>query len=112
MSIDDKRYKELVVTIKMNGRKSARRRKISPPPKPDPNLKQTTKLLPPSPTKLCISNISPKIDNKGLKSPMRAPKLIQSKHFSFQFITSKCNCTNGKCLSNNNTWESYTLSMA
>ena len=78
MSINDKRYKELVVTIQMNGRKSARRRKISPPPKPDPNLKQTTKLLPPSPTKLCISNISPKIDNKGLKSPMRAPKLIQS----------------------------------
>ena len=78
MSIDDKRYKELVVTIQMNGRKSARRRKISPPPKPDPNLKQTTKLLPPSPTKLCISNISPKIDNKGLKSPMRTPKLIQS----------------------------------
>ena len=78
MSTDEKRYKELVVTIKMNGRKSARRRKISPPTKPDPNFKQTTKLLPLSPTKLCISNISPKIDNKGLKSPMRPPKLIKS----------------------------------
>lgn len=76
MSFDKKRYKDLVVTIEMNGRKSARRRKLSPLPKLNP--KQTKKLLTLSPTKLCISNISPKIDNKGIKSPARSPKKIQS----------------------------------
>lgn len=91
MSTDAKRYKELVVTIKMNGRKSARRRKIPPLTKPDPNIKQITKLLPPSPTKLCISNISPKVDNKGPKSPMRPPKLIKSMAKFFFHVFTKLN---------------------
>ena len=74
---EQKKYKELVVTIEMNGRKSARRRKLSPLPKlkiTPAKSTQTIEFLK-SPIKK-FTNVSPKVDNKGIKI-QRSPKLIK-----------------------------------
>ena len=81
MNDDLKKHKELSVVIRMNGRRSARTRRLSPTKfeitkLQNLNISSTEKLLL-SPTKL-YKNVSPRIDNKGLKSPARAPRIIQS----------------------------------
>ena len=69
--------KELKVTIRMNGRKSARIRKVKLPKKASPAKISPLRLLL-SPKKT-FQNISPKIDNKCPVSPMRSPKIIQGR---------------------------------
>lgn len=77
--------KELKVTIRMNGRKSARIRKVNLPKKASAVKISPLRLLCSSPKKAFL-NISPKIDNKCPISPVRSPKVIQGRVTSFIII--------------------------
>ena len=76
MSVKTKKWKDLEVTIQMNGRKSARKRRISLPKLEIPKASIPIVILTPAKTK-CFKDVSTKIDNKGLRSPSRSPKHIQ-----------------------------------
>ena len=81
--------KEIKVTIRMNGRKSARIRRVNPPKKASPVKISPLKLLCSSPKKAFL-NISPKIDNKCPVSPVRSPKIIQGRVTFLIILISSC----------------------
>ena len=69
--------KELVVNIKMNGRSSARKRRVDPPihtPKTPVVIKVNKPIM--------KRIIEPKVDNKGLTIPIHDSLLLSSKHLN------------------------------
>ena len=69
--------KELVVNIKMNGRSSARTRRVDPPihtPKQPVVIKVNKPFM--------KRTIEPKVDNKGLKIPIHDSLLLSPKHLN------------------------------
>ena len=105
--------KELKVTIRMNGRRSARIRKVTiPTKKPSIKMSPLKSILFWSPKKALL-NISPKIDNKCPVSPAREPKQIEGL-VKFHTMTNKpraCNSNSRHSAStqtSNITWEPQT----
>lgn len=74
-----KKHKDLVVTIQMNGRKSARKRRISLLPRIEITKPSPERSVNVQSQNRSFQNVSPRIDNKGPKSPARTPRIIEGK---------------------------------